>query len=602
MEEIKMSEIKFNMLEVDLTTELSRVVDVTEDVKKYLGGRGLANKLIWDLVPPGADSLGPNNILHIGVGPLTGLIGTKTVLSFKSPLTGWAGRSAVSGYFGEEIVKAQYNAGILIKGRAKKPVYLYIYDDKVEIRDASDLWGKWKQETEFTLKDLLNKQTGEMFGVLCIGPAGEKLVRYANASTESVHSASKWGCGAVMGSKNLKAVAVRGTKGPLYVDHKKVWELFREYATNSKTALYKLTEGRWAHMKVPPYLYRYAGEGIKNNHLGFHPITEKTNHLEHYLKYYAWTDGCPGCAAACLVPFFKNSSRGAFAGEFRHDDLGGLNANIMLGYEDMTEVSALVDELGMDSEELGGLVAWAMDLYEHEIITKGDLGGIDLKWGSIEATCELIKKIAYKENRAPAALAEGFRRAYEVFGEKSKWYAFEVHGCAAPTYDVRNKKYGNGLVYATSHNGARMGLRIDSALNEATTNCMFAMVPFTQIWGSEREAVAVFLNAVCGWNLSVDDVNNIALRNYYFNRCVSMREGYDPLKDDYLPERAFDEPIKDKYGTTWVWDRDEFEKEKKKYYVEILKLSEKGLPPREGMIKLGLEFAIPVLESLGTMS
>jgi aldehyde:ferredoxin oxidoreductase len=128
------------------------------------------------------------------------------------------------------------------------------------------------------------------------------------------------------------------------------------------------------------------------------------------------------------------------------------------------------------------------------------------------------------------------------------------------------------------------------------------MVPFTQIWGSEREAVAVFLNAVCGWNLSVDDVNNIALRNYYFNRCVSMREGYDPLKDDYLPERAFDEPIKDKYGTTWVWDRDEFEKEKKKYYVEILKLSEKGLPPREGMIKLGLEFAIPVLESLGTMS
>ncbi len=120
-----MTEIKFSMLEVDLTSETNRVVDVTEDVKKYLGARGLANKLIWDLVPQGADALSTDNILHVGVGPLTSLMGTKTVLSFKSPLTGWVGRSSVSGYIGEEIVKTQYNAGILIKGKAKKPVYLY---------------------------------------------------------------------------------------------------------------------------------------------------------------------------------------------------------------------------------------------------------------------------------------------------------------------------------------------------------------------------------------------------------------------------------------------------------------------------------------------
>src|SRR4030042_3491684 len=112
-----MSEVQFSMLEVDLTQETSRVVDVTEDVKKYLGGRGLANKLIWDLVPQGADPLSPENILHIGVGPITGLIGTKTILSFKSPLTGWVGRSAVSSYIGEEIVKAQYNAGVLTRGK-----------------------------------------------------------------------------------------------------------------------------------------------------------------------------------------------------------------------------------------------------------------------------------------------------------------------------------------------------------------------------------------------------------------------------------------------------------------------------------------------------
>ncbi|MFC1988922.1 aldehyde ferredoxin oxidoreductase N-terminal domain-containing protein, partial [Chloroflexota bacterium] len=549
-----MTEIKFNMLEVDLTKETHRVVDVTEEVRQYLGARGLANKLIWDLVPQGGDPLGSNNILHIGVGPITGLVGTKTVLSFKSPLTGWVGRSSVSGYIGQEIIKAQYNAGILIKGKAKKPSYLFIQDDSVEIRDASDLWGKWKLESEVKLRDRLNRDTGEAFGVLCIGPAGENMVRYANASTEFVHSASKWGCGAVMGSKNLKAIAVKGSKGPLYSNHAKVWELFRTYAISSKTALRRLNSSRWGNTKGPPLLLRYAAEGIKNNHFGYHDIVEKTNHLEHHLKYYMWTDGCPGCASACFVPFFKNSASRTFGGEAKHDDVGGFNANIMIGYDETIEISTLLDELGMDSEEVGGLTAWAMDLYENGIISKEDLDGVDLRWGNVEATLELLKKIAYKQGRAAAALAEGFRRAYEVFGEKSKWYAFEVHGCAAPTYDVRNKHVGRGIIYGTSHTGARMGIGLIQALAEAATLCTSAVSPFVEIWGSQEEVVRVFLNAACGWDLTLEDIKDIALRNYYLNRCISLREGYHPSKDDYLPPRAYDEPITDKYGTTWVWD------------------------------------------------
>ncbi|HEX7474853.1 MAG TPA: aldehyde ferredoxin oxidoreductase C-terminal domain-containing protein, partial [Dehalococcoidales bacterium] len=497
------------------------------------------------------------------------------------------------------IIKARYNAGILIKGKARKPVYLYVYDDKVEVRDASDLWGKWKQETEVALRDRLNRETGEIFGVLCIGPAGENRVRYANATTEFVHSASKWGCGAVMGSKNLKAVAVKGTRGPLYANHQKVWELFKTYAVNRHTALRRLGESRWGHTTSPTILLRFAAEGIKNNHLGYHPIVEKSNYYEHNLKYHAWTDGCPGCAAACFVPFFKNSPRGAFGGEFRHDDLGGFNANIMLGYEEMTEFSALVDELGMDSEELGGLVAWAMDLYEHGIITREDLGGIDLQWGNLDAICRLLKKIAYKEGRVPTALAEGFRRAYAIFGEKSRWYAFEVHGCAAPTYDVRNKHVGFGLSYATSHNGARIGSGIDSMLGESVTSCLFAIPPFAQIWGSTEEAVRVFLEAVCGWKLTIDEIKTIARRNYYFNRCISLREGYRPDKDDILPPRAFDEPITDKYGTSWVWDRNEFETAKKNFYADRLGLTREGLPTRALLEQLGLDFIIPVLGPLG---
>ena len=599
-----MAETNFRLLEVDLTKRTSRVLDVTEDVKKYLGGKGLGNKLIWDYVPQGADPLGPDNILHIGVGPLTGLIGTKTILSFISPLTGWSGRSAVSGSIGDQIVRAQYNAGILLKGKADKPVYVYVYDDKVEIRDASDLWGQWRQKTEVSLSERLKRETAELFSILCIGPAGENMVRYANVVTEAVHSASKWGCGAVMGSKNVKAVAVRGSKGPLYADHNGVWDLFKRYSSSPVTKLRKLEEGRWGHLASIPVLLRHAAEGIKNSHFGYHPIVEKSDVLAHELKYHVWTIGCPGCAAACFVPFFKKNSKGTFAGEMRHDNDGCFNANIMVGFEEMSEIAPLLDELGMDGEEVGGLVAWAMDLYERGIITKADLGGIDLKWGSIEATCELLQKIAYKRDPVPAALAEGYRRAYPVFGKEAEYLAMEVHGCSCGTYDIRNQSpvlkgpLIGSLAYATSHNGARVGAGIQSALSESATMCIFASPPFRTIWGTDEEAARVFLNPVCGWNLSVDDVNALQLRSYYLNRCVSLREGYHPQKDDYFPPRAFDEPITDKYGTTWVWDRDKFEEEKKKHYAGALGLTEEGLPPRDGLKQLGLDFIIPVLEPM----
>ena len=146
-----------------------------------------------------------------------------------------------------------------------------------------------------------------------------------------------------------------------------------------------------------------------------------------------------------------------------------------------------------------------------------------------------------------------------------------------------------------------MGFGLGSALQEAATICMFALAPFVQIWGSEYEAVRQFLGAVCGWDLTVDEIKDIALRNYYFNRCVSLREGYHPSKDDYLPPRAFDEPITDKYGKTWVWEKAEFEERKRSYYVQELKLTEEGLPPRDGLERLGLDFVIPVLEPMGAV-
>jgi len=593
-----MAEIKINLLEVDLTAGKSRVIDVSADCKKYLGARGLGNKLIWDNVPKGADPLGPDNILHAGIGPLTGLVGSRTIWSFKSPLTGWAGRATHSGYACEETMRAGYMAGIVFKGKSPKPVYVYVYNDKVEIRDAADLWGKWRQETEVTIRDRLKKETGKTFGVFSIGTAGENQVRYANILTDAMHSASKWGAGAVMGSKNLKALAIKGTLEPTYADHKKVWELFRTYAVHPETALRKLGESRYGHTTSMPNLLRYAAEGIKNSHLSYDKVVERSNAADHEQKYKIWTDGCPGCAAACFVPFFKNSDHGAFSGEFRHDNTGNFNANIMMGYEEMAELNGLLDELGMDGEELGGLIAWAMDMYENKIITKDDLGGIDLTWGNLPATLDLMKAIAVRKGKVATALADGYRRAYKVFGDKSIPLAWEVHGCSAGTYDMRNKELGRGLDYTTSHNGARMGSGLSSALAEAAVTCNFALPPFQTIWGTQEEVTRVFANAVCGWNLTLDDVKNIALRNFYFGRAVSMREGYDPGKDDYLPERCFTEPIKDKYGKQHVWTKADLEAGKKKYYVETLKLTPEGLLPKDQLQKLGLDFVIPVLDPM----
>jgi aldehyde:ferredoxin oxidoreductase len=160
---------------------------------------------------------------------------------------------------------------------------------------------------------------------------------------------------------------------------------------------------------------------------------------------------------------------------------------------------------------------------------------------------------------------------------------------------------GFGLPYATSHNGARMGSGIEAMLGESITGCGFAVPPFAQIWGSMEEAVKVFLEAACGWSLTVDDIKTISRRNYYFNRCISLREGYLPSKDDILPPRAFDEPIADKYGTSWVWGREEFESAKKDFYRDKLGLTPEGLPGREQLEQLELDFVIPVLKPMGLM-
>jgi aldehyde:ferredoxin oxidoreductase len=485
------------MLEVDLTQGKAHTVDVTEEVKKHFGARGLASKVFWEMMPVGCDPLGPENMLHIGVGPVTSLIGDKTIFSFKSPLFGWKGRAAMSGYFGREIVNSPFNGGILVTGKADHPVYLYVLDDDIEVRDASQYWGSYKQRSEYAIRRDLREETGEEFAVAVIGPAGENKVRYANVTHEWFHSASKWGVGAVMGSKNLKAVAIRGKKWPDYAEPSKVWEIFRHYSEHPAVKAHNYRERRFGHMTSIPDLYYAGGDGVKNNNLGWHEVCGNSNAYKHELEYYLWTDGCPGCANPCFVPFYNPTPpNGPVAGEFRHDNTGCFNANVLLSYEEMTYLTVLLDELGMDGEEAGGIVAWVMELYERGLVTKEELGGIDLKWGSVEAVDRLLRKIAHRQDLGNI-LAYGYKFAIPAIGKGCEKYAWQVHWCSCATYDLRRMP-DHAVDYVCSHNGARMGTGIRGGLAESATVCTFTAGPAARVWGSLEEEIRQYVNAVCG--------------------------------------------------------------------------------------------------------
>jgi len=609
-----MAEIKFYLLEVNLTDRTSKKVDVTSDVKIYCGGRGLANKLIWDLVPHGADLLSPQQILHLGVGPLTGLLGGNVSFNHISPLTGWVNRALSGGTLGPEMLDAGYNCGILFKGKADKPVYLYVYDDEVEIRDASDLWGLTVPKANTKLQDRLFKETGEIFSMATIGPAGENLVRFANVVVDGLHSASKRGPGATMGSKNLKAVVVRGTKGRTYADHQKVWELYKTMTMNPKNQLdsknrrlFGITSWTASYCINPSVIedFSYGSQmpGIRNNHTLWVPEVDNYNYKDFIMQYKIWTHACPGCFSPCYQSSFKNlpAPLGATICKHLYDNSGGCALNWMLKtYEEQSVVAAALEELGMDGEETGGIVAWAMDLYEHGILTRADLDGIDLKWGDLDAALELMKKIAHREGKAPDALADGFRRAEKVFGDESVWYAYEVHGCAMDTQDMRTGT--NRLRYPSNHCGARKGELRD--MSESLTQCAFVRPHMIRTFGSWEEAVRLFLNAACGWNMTVDDVWDMNWRYYFFNRAISHREGFNvPLGSaDALPIRAYTESVTDKYGTKYMVNESYWRSTEWPDFMEKeCKLNRDGSLRRSELIRLGLDFVIPLLDPMGVI-
>ena len=594
--ERQVNEMKFNLLEIDLSSGEKKIVDVTDDVRQYVGGRGLGAKFLWDQVPEGTDPLSPSNILYFGLGPITGFLGSVTNISALSPLTLLRGQSNMNGHFGAELIYAGYNAGLLLRGKADRPVYVYIKNDDVEIRDASHLWGRYNPDHQETLRKELRKELDDQnFRIAAIGPAGEHLVRNASIDHDFFHHAARLGMGAVMGSKNIKAIAVKGTKTPGYQKPDLLYHLLLRWVKEGWEE--RVGRRRWGHSVTMPRRYYETREGVKNKQLGWDPICDLSNPLKLEQGAKLWSDACNLCHVGCKVPYMRRKPPFApTTGEIRHDNAGGWNANVLLpGYDPQSYLSTYLDTLGLDSEDVSGVVAWMMECYEKGLVTKEDLDGIELTWGNLEAICALVRKIAFRDGIGDK-LAEGLKLAPDRIQKSERKYAMTHKGVAITSYEPRGS-LSDAIGLALNPVGELHGGRGDPVriMLDSLTTCSFLRHDIPTVFGSLDNWGRSMLEGACGWRVSEKDWKNLVLRVSIMERCLCIREGYVPVRDDTLPDRFFDETLHNKYGEPKVLNREKFLETRKKTHLAF-GLNEDGIPTRKTLKGLGMEFVVPTLE------
>ena len=419
--------------------------------KTYLGGKGFGASILYRETRRGLDPLSPESLLIFAVGPLNATLApgaNRFAAFFKSPLTGIWGESYCGGYIGTQFKRAGLDL-LTITGRSRKPVYLQVDDGKVEIKSADHLWGKDTFETE----DILTSDLGKEFQVAAIGPAGENLVRFACVDHAKGRQLGRCGIGAVMGSKKLKALAVRGSKNPEVANPEALNEIRRKILEDSKTKLQSL-----ANYGTPAIAALTNSAGVfptRNWTAGYYEKYEDISAETLKSKLYKRRRACYGCPIACCQ--ISEVAEGPYAGTVVEGPeyetlfaLGSLCDNNMP--EAIAKANELCDRLGMDTISAGNVVAFAMECYQRKILTSEDTGGIQLKFGNHEAIMAILPQIAYRKGLG-MVLAEGVRRAAEIIGKGSERFAIHVKGLEPPGYDPRGLK-GMALAYAVNCRGA----------------------------------------------------------------------------------------------------------------------------------------------------
>jgi aldehyde:ferredoxin oxidoreductase len=612
-------------LEVDLSAGEIKETKIGENVlRDYVGGRGLAAKILWDRLGDhweNVDPLGSENILLLLTGPLTGFFpGGRTCVSGKSPQCNGVVGSTVGGEFGVELRCAGYD-GIIVTGKSKKPVYLFVKDSDVEIRDAGHVWGKDAKQTMTLLtrecRGLLQKRYpryGEWKepSMLYIGPAGENEVRTAVVAAKWTHAAGYGGYGAVMGSKRLKAVAVKGT-GPLpeVADLNKVRRMIDELCDG----VYK--NELWRRWGTGAMGYecgsKLSSEPVRNWQDEWHD--ERSFGVDKFedrvwVKRY-WCDF--GCPTACLkVAVVRDGKfKGAITDNPDYELQAYLGSNLgVFTPEENVYLASVIDDLGLCGIQTGNMLGFAAELFQRNILTKKDLDGIELKWGDAEAFAALARKIAFREGVGDL-LAEGTYRAALKISEMKKTdvlqYAVQVKGIGIGAHGIRSgKDYPQIISYACSVQGgdhtSTAGLPLNTSDSELETIFQDSGVYCNFNGFSSTASFKLrFYKAVTGLQLTKKQwFGEKALRILQLQRAMLLLGGKDlkwnPKRDDDNPPRFY-EPLPSGPYKGKAADKVKVEEDKKRYY-EAAGWDSNGLPKSQMLRKLGLEDVDKALEKL----
>lgn len=600
------------ILDVNLTDGAIRKTPLDPtDARRFLGARGMMTKLLWDRMKPRTQALSPDNLIMFFTGPLTGLLsGNRTILRFKSPLTATSsgsnlmGHTSTGGNWGPELKYAGFD-GIVVKGRAEEPVYLYVNDGEAEIRSAKHLWGCSVFETEVRLKEEIHP----LVRVLQIGPAGENLVRYACVNQEYFYSASRCGGGAIMGSKKLKAIAVRGTMD-IPVDD--IDELLRledvvyKMLRSDETNVY--SRNRWGSTIANVSSSDSSTGPVKNwREAYWGDEIERGGPLQWESRCRAKNRGCFGCPTPCNQ--LGIIREGPWAGTFDipdYDSTDLLHPNCMITDPNgVYALSSLLDSVGLDSISTGNTLSWAMECYEKGILTKEDLDGVELTWGNVPAMFKMVRKIVRRDG-VGNLLAEGIRIASEKMGKGSDRFAMHCKGVEWGVGGAgNNRDQRETFCYVMSdHGGVHLyGTTIEGQNNFAVADSLTMCI--RNIMSLDAETVGRALKAATSWDHfnSQEGWDHLAHRLIILERAWNIREGLVPEMDDILPERVFTEPLTlgPKAGTAAaIYDRKKFEEDKQTWY-KARGCDTHGIPTKKTLGDLDLAFVIPALEKVITL-
>ncbi len=553
-----------HILRVNLTTgKISKEPTPPEVARDYIGGRGFGAYFLYKEVPKGADPLGPENKLIISSGPISGtlIVGAgKMDFTTKSPLTGGYASASLGGLLTAELKYAGIDS-IILEGISPKPVYLFIDDDKIELRDAAELWGKGAIETEVHFKEKL----GEEFQIACIGPGAENGVLFAHINHDFGRQAGRGGVGTVMGVKKVKAIVVHGTK-PIPIADK---ALFRKGAYALIDAC-KQSDGlkswqdygttivvSWCDEVGALPTRNFSAGSFEGGKTLYGPVMRE--------KIVVTDKGCFGCPSPC-GKYSHARKYNSFVEGPEYETIGMLGSNVGLSdIEDVAQANLLCDDLGIDTISAGGVIGWAMECYEKGIFTKQDTGGLELTFGNAQAVFELIRQIAYKQGLG-ALLADGVKRAAARVGKGSDKFAIHVKGMEQSAYATHNAT-AMLLAYMTCDVGAHhnrswaitydLQVGRDLIVPEKVARIiwlqnfrpMFDCLGSCRLqWvelGIDRDLYVPALEGLTGIHRTWEDLEKVGARVWNLTRMFWLREidGFG-REWDMPPERFYTEPPK----------------------------------------------------------